>query len=77
MTATDAPITNEPRHAEGLCCCGRRCVTSLAARLDSVVAEGFREAILIGDDAKSWDGHRRPEVGISVAVEFGGAEARR
>jgi hypothetical protein len=52
-----------------------------AALLDSVVAKGFWEPILMGDDSRLWGGHRRlavaPEVGISVPVELGGEEARR
>jgi hypothetical protein len=53
----------------------------MAPLLDSVVAEGFREPILIGDDGRLWDGHHRLAValafGISVPVEFVGKEARR
>jgi hypothetical protein len=52
----------------------------MAALLDSVVADGFRDPILIGDDGRLWDGHHRLAMelalGISVPVEFVGKEAR-
>jgi hypothetical protein len=53
----------------------------LAAMLISVVANGFRKPVLIGDGGGLWDGHHRLAAalafGISVPVEFGGKEVRR
>lgn len=47
----------------------------------SVIAEGIREPITIGNDGRLWDGHHRVAVaaalGIKLPVQYAGQGARR
>lgn len=37
--------------------------------MDSVLAEGFREPILLGRDGRLWDGHHRLAVALALDLE--------
>jgi hypothetical protein len=80
MTARSRTATDEGNRPElaFLCTALRQ---EMARPPDSVVADGFRDPILVGDDSRLRDGHHRlavaPALGISVPVEFVAREARR
>lgn len=38
--------------------------------MDSVLAEGFREPVLIGNDRRIWDGHHRIAVALALNIKI-------
>jgi hypothetical protein len=42
--------------------------TELLELMDSVLADGFREPIFVGNDGRLWDGHHRLAVALALRV---------
>jgi hypothetical protein len=44
--------------------------TEMLELMDSVLCDGFREPILVGNDGRLWDGHHRLAVALALHLPF-------